>query len=438
MIVREFLTKWGFKVEGQNQLKGLENRLSAIQNRLNLMIAGKVAAGLFHMAERFSKVGEQIEIASNAAGIGVEEFQKLAYAGVQSNVSMEELQGGMSKLARSLYMARQGSEQFAKAFADLGINQAQVKTFKNTQEALYAIGDRLNKIQDPIKRAALGQQILGRGSSNLIAMLAKGSNEMKRFGKEAKELGIILSGGQVKALDSLENSLQRLWAFLKGIAMRMSADIAPVFEKMVNEVLEFYKANRKVIESQVTTFLETFAFALGFVWEAIKAATQAWIDFSKSVTGKKTWDGLVLSAGIAGTVFQNLLAILKMVWTVIEKIGSAIGFVVGKVWDLSKGIASIVKPLTDLLPGIPSAMEMYKGLSGGNGATGTLDKMSSTPGPVSGGSGGNYSINAPISITVPDGTNPNEVGKSVREGVFDHLERVLRETDRSFTRVRAY
>lgn len=54
------------------------------------------------------------------------------------------------------------------------------------------------------------------------------------------------------------------------------------------------------------------------------------------------------------------------------------------------------------------------------------------------GSTPSYELTAPITINVPAGTDASGVGKAAREGVRDHLDRVLRETRRGLKQPVAY
>lgn len=88
---------------------------------------------------------------------------------------------------------------------------------------------------------------------------------------------------------------------------------------------------------------------------------------------------------------------------------------------------------------------------GGGKTTGFLDKITDVGGMVSkvtgipglgnapaGGDNNNYSVNAPVTINVPSGTDPAMVGQKVKEGIKEHMDQLHRETNRSLKSTQAY
>lgn len=64
----------------------------------------------------------------------------------------------------------------------------------------------------------------------------------------------------------------------------------------------------------------------------------------------------------------------------------------------------------------------------------TLEDMKASPGnlaPAASAGNNSYSVNAPITVNVPPGSDHKEVSQSVKEGVKEHLDRVQREMSRS-------
>src|SRR5690606_12665097 len=95
----------------------------------------------------------------------------------------------------------------------------------------------------------------------------------------------------------------------------------------------------------------------------------------------------------------------------------------------------------------PKLFDKAKGLlgfGGGDeegGVLSGLDRMRSGANFLGGSTNNantNYSVNSPITINVPPGTDPSEVGNRAKEGVTEHLDRILREAQRSLTPAVAY
>ncbi len=277
---REFVTLWGFKIEHE-KLDKVEQQLEAIKHRLEFLAAAEVAHKLFELTERFAKFAEELNIAAESAGLAVEDLQKLGFAAGHAAVSQEELNTSLARIARSLYAARTGSEEAQKAFAQAGFTPEQVSGFKNSKEALLGLADRLRAIPDPIARVALAQELLGRGSQKMVGFLAQGSAAIRKQGVEAEELGVILSKGQVEALVKVEHALNNFWLLMKNIGATIAAQVAPSLEFLIGKFLEFFKANRQIIELNFSNWVYSVTFALGFLFGIVTDVTNAMIKLAK-------------------------------------------------------------------------------------------------------------------------------------------------------------
>ena len=67
-MIRDILTRWGFQIDDK-KLSDLDHKLEGIKRRMDLLVGVEIAKGLFNIAESFSKVGEEIALGAEAAGI---------------------------------------------------------------------------------------------------------------------------------------------------------------------------------------------------------------------------------------------------------------------------------------------------------------------------------------------------------------------------------
>jgi hypothetical protein len=492
--MRSMLTKWGFDIE-TDKLKSVENRLDAIKNRLNFLATVEVVKGLFHMTERMADFGEQLHVAALGAGITVESFQKLAFSAGQSAVSQEELSTGLTRLTRNLYMARQGSAQAQEAFAKAGFSPDQIAGFKNSQQVLLALSDRMKATKDPIERVALSQQLLGRGSQRMAGWIAEGSKAIRDQMTEAEKLGLILSEDKVRALKDFGDTLKKLWTLFKALGATIGAEVAPLFKYIINDMIKFFVVNRDIVQLNFTKWLEDVAFGAGFLWEAFKYLTEEVVRFAKAFGFEKNIMstvmavvslviGITMLMKVVGSVITVLTTVAK-VFTFITEAVAALQVVVGlpfltilavvgsvilvihELWAILNGqptwlqqfwewikALDIVKTTIELIARswnaikgtFSGAFDKVAGFFGANDgapveskfgipATDAGTALSSV---VNNQAGASYSVEAPITVNVPAGTNPGEVGNKVKEGVREHLDRMMRETRRSTGTAVAY
>lgn len=498
MTRRELVAYLGFKTDDK-PLKDIQNQLEGIKQKLEFLTAVEVLKGLYEMTERFTKFAEELHVASEAAGLTVEEFQKLAFAASKSAVSQEELGTGLARLTRHLYEARRGSAEAIKAFTDVGIGPGQIASFKTGADAMLAISQRFTQFDDKVKKAALTTQLFGRGSVNLVSFLNQGPGAIRGLGVEAEKLGAVLSGKQVEALVKTEHALTSLFAVFKAFGASIAAYIAPSIEDAVNSFLKFYEVNRKILEINVQEWLYDVGFALGYAWGAIQALVQAFLNFAETHQKLiKRIGELVLALGGLGIALFVITKAASIVQAVFSPLTSIIIAVAKAFWSLSAalaanpvilayaaGIGLLVLVLHDLYTVLTGGkwedtwlfktLNAVKGL--GTGAFGLLkswlepdfgkytdDKspqknigiqsnlnaaqnLSALSGLIATPSFGSnsvvggsqqYSVNAPITVNVPPNTDPKAVGEKVQEAITGHLDTVYRRTQNSLRPSVAY
>lgn len=468
MTLKDIVAKFKFDVDDK-KLKDLDSRLEGIKRRMDLLIGVQIAKGLFHIAEQFSKIGEEIQLSAQAAGIAVEEWQKLAFAAKMNNVEQSEMSQGLRVLSKQLYEARNGGKGAVEAFQKLGLSQEQVNGFKNSKDALLALSDRFKDIQDPIKKAALAQELLGRGGGRMVGLLSKGSAAINQYGDEAERLGIILSGKQVAALDKLENSLQKLFVIFKSIGAFVAATFAPALIYLIEAFSKFIAANRELIQSNIISFLKQMAYGFGFVFGFVEALVIQVMKLAKAFGFEGNLGGLIAKLLLLAIGFYGVakaLSVVGFAWKVFAAIANGVGLMtaikgmavwlwalVAPLWAVvapfvlwGAAIAAVVVLVRDLwalLNNKPTWIGQAGGWAAGK-VSGLFGGGASDGAPPAGVTNNNTAgsasthVEAPVTINVPEGTSPGDVGKSVKEGIAQHLDRVMRQTNRSTAPTVAY
>lgn len=341
-------------------------------------------------------------------------------------------------------------------------------------------------------------ELLGRGSVNMVAFLSKGSGAIHAQGEEAKRLGAVLTGPQINALVKVEHAFMDLWAVIKGISGTIAATFAPEISYIIGELLKFWEANQKVIMVNVVKWIKDFSYGLGFIFGLLEGVTQQVIKFAEShkslmrflealglIVGALIGIDLVMGKVVSGglglmSVFGKfkdlilkpfnlwLIAIALMViavhdlWNAVHGkptwvgafiewlgIGQEVQAVFFSIFEIIQDIMNLdfKKALGDLIGDVKGVRD-YIGKTFHIGAlTNAAANLNSAPAlgggspaisPSLGATKQNYSINAPVNINVPAGADPTMVGKKVKEGIKEHLDRVYRETNRSLQPAQAY
>lgn len=175
----------------------------------------------------------------------------------------------------------------------------------------------------------------------------------------------------------------------------------------------------------VTGFLADFAavlFASPIGWLAIAVVVihDLWV-LLKGGKFEDTWLGQAFNWMMKlGGMIADLLGLKELLT----------GGIVGNVGDMLGG-------LKDKVGG---ALQHFIGIGGPDALAGA-GKLAQTPDTIGAGvssANNTYSVNAPITVSVQGGGDPQQMAKSVREGVKEHLDRVHRDAQRSLRPATAY
>lgn len=317
MTVRELFTKIGFEVD-EAPLEKVEKHLEKVHDLLEAFATAEVIKKTYELVEHFAEFGEELKVSADNIGLNVEALQRLTIASKQSGVSQEEMIQGLARLSRNIYAAKTGSKEAEEAFRKAGISLEQVKGFKTTDQALMALSKTIQGIQDPMKRLGVAQELVGRGGFHMISFLQQGPDSIKKLGDSAERLEEILSGEQVEALEKVAHSLQQFWNILKAVGATIAANIAPVFEELINQFSQLYVANKNLISLELETWLEGVAYSMGFIWGLVQVGIILFkkLEDAMGLQGR----GLQIFSWVAGGVS----GLLSLVW-----VGKLIGVVFG-------------------------------------------------------------------------------------------------------------
>src|SRR5579885_3514186 len=173
MIVRELLTVLGFDLDEANYKKAEKAFQSLVLGATAIVGAlAAVKAAITDAAKDAAEYGEKVEHTAERLGLATDEIQELWFAAEHAGLGVEEINIAFQHLARTAYAARKVGGEAAKAFADLGVSLMTAGGQAKTPLQLFEeIADKVNAIQDPIKRDALLMEVFGRSGAALAPLM---------------------------------------------------------------------------------------------------------------------------------------------------------------------------------------------------------------------------------------------------------------------------
>lgn len=221
-----------------------------------LIAGGALAAVVIPLNRTLDEAGRINDLAA-MAGVGAREFQRLAFAFKLDGVNAELAAKGITDLTRRAAEAVSGNEEMAKWFTRAGISAEFLR--KNLGEPavlLDALADGVAKLATSGQRGAVMNALMSESGVKLVQTFARGSEEIRRLGDEAESLGEVLDDKTIGAMDEAGDSVSKMLSALNGIMKAVTVAALPAIERITSRVIDWSKANRALIATRVTQFVE--------------------------------------------------------------------------------------------------------------------------------------------------------------------------------------
>jgi hypothetical protein len=124
-------------------------------------------------------------------------------------------------------------------FEDLGIAVRDVNgEIRPTVDVMADLSNVMAEMPDGAEKTALAMDLMGRSGTQMIPMLNQGGDALRAMMEEADRLGLTISQETAEAAERFNDNLTRLGGQMQGIVRIVTAEMAPVLEKISDVVVE--------------------------------------------------------------------------------------------------------------------------------------------------------------------------------------------------------
>lgn len=186
-------------------------------------------------ANELAQYGDNIDKMSQKIGISAEAYQEWDAVMQHCGASIDQLRPAMKTLATE---AQTGNE----AFQQLGISEEEVATL--SQEDLFSrVIAGLQSMEEGTERTYIASQLLGRGSTELGALLNTSAEETQAMRDRVHELGGVMSDEAVKAAAGFQDQLQDMQTSFAGLKRSMMGNFLPSLTTVMSGLTEVFAGN---------------------------------------------------------------------------------------------------------------------------------------------------------------------------------------------------
>ena len=184
-------------------------------------LTGALAAG----AQSVASYGDNIDKMSQKMGISAQGYQEWDAVMQHSGTSMETMKSSMKTLANAV-------EKGNGAFERIGISMTDLSSMSN-EDIFAATIAGLQNVDNETERTYLAGQLLGRGATELGALLNTSAEDTQAMRDRVRELGGVMSDDAVKAAAAFQDNMQDLQTAVSGLGRGMMAELLPSMNNII-------------------------------------------------------------------------------------------------------------------------------------------------------------------------------------------------------------
>ena len=378
---------------GGNIGAGLKNGILAVAESVGNAVAN-IGRTIIDGAMGLAEYGDNIDKMSQKMGLSRQAYQEWDAIMQHSGTTIESMQASMKTLANAVELEND-------AFSRIGLSMEEVASMSN--EDLFAATIRgLQNVESETERTYLAGQLLGRGATELGALLNMSAEDTETMRQRVHELGGVMSDDAVLASAHFQDSLQDMQTAFEGVKRSIAAHFLPGITEVVDGFTALI-AGEEGAEKMIANGLSSILTNAEAVANQLFSLARSLLPSISSVITNHLPDIIVLGVQIISNIAVGLLQGLPTLISSLPEIFSAVFDAFGQVDWLEIG--------TQIVQGIINGIA-----SGASALWSTIQDLASSAW---------QAAKRALGIASPSKVMADEVGKwipaGMAEGIADNL-----------------
>lgn len=309
--------------------------------------AGALASGVGSVAE----YGDNIDKMSQKMEMSVESYQEWDAVMQHSGTSMETMKKSMKTLANA---AESGSDAFEK----LGISQEEIASMSQEQLFERTIS-ALQNVEDSTQRTYLAGKTLGRGATELGALLNTSAEDTQAMRDRVRELCGVMSEDAVKAAAAYQDSLQDMQTAFSGLSRGLLQEFLPSITQIMDGLTEVFSGNSGQGIGMITEGIQSMLTGVGEALPQLaEIATQIITAMAETIIANLP-QIVEMGLQIIGTLAQAILVNLPLIGEALIGVGEVIVTTLTEYGPtlLEQGFQVVQNLIMGIIEGAPSFVE---------------------------------------------------------------------------------
>lgn len=307
------------------KLKDAGGKVEAFGKKLAPVSGAAAAIGgsLLKMGYDAIQSADDLSTLSQQTGISTDELQKMQYASELVDVSVEDITGAMRKLKTKIDPSNESLAKFGIAATNAD------GSLRDANDVFYDALQALAGIENETERDQAAMELFGKSADSLAGIIDDGGAALRAYGQQAEDLGLILDGDTLTALNDTGDQIQQMKQQVTGTMATIGAKVVPILAPLLEKVGNLITKVTDKLQNMNPKTLETIMTVAGVV-----AALAPVI-----MIGGKLISGL----GTIITTIGSVVGVLGGPLTIAIAAVIAIGVLLYKNWDKIKAAALVLK-----------------------------------------------------------------------------------------------
>ena len=212
--------------------------------------ATATTAAVLKGVDAYTSYGDSVDKMSQKLNMSATAYQEWSAIMEHSGTSIDSMQASMKTLANAV-------ETGNDAFERLGISQEEIASMNNEQLFSRTI-TALQNVGNETERTYLAGQLLGRGATELGALLNTSAEDTEKMRQRVHELGGVMSDEAVKASAKYKDSIQDMKTAFVGMGRGLITDFVPALTEVSDGLAAIFSGE----ENGAERFLKGFDSAM--------------------------------------------------------------------------------------------------------------------------------------------------------------------------------
>jgi len=220
-------------------------------------MGGATVAAMGLAVKSWAAAGNEVQKMAFRTGFAAEALSELKYATDISGASLESMEKGVKRMAKTITDASEGMATYIRAFERIGLNVKDLIGL-SPEKQFEIISMAIADLENETIKAATAQDIFGRAGTQLLPMLALGADGIRELRQEAHTLGLVFDQEAAEAAARFTDSMTKLQGATNGLKYALAEGLVPKVEPLINTftdllegTLSWTDANRGLTDSLI-------------------------------------------------------------------------------------------------------------------------------------------------------------------------------------------